>query len=202
MAAARQLVIPVAAQRVVPWRNGGGQTREVAIEPAHATVAGEFDWRISRATVAADGPFSTFPGVDRSLWLLAGAGVELDVDGRTVRLDAPLQRADFAGESSVRGRLLGGAIEDCNVMAARARIAVQAEVLRLAAGTARSVRLAAGTTVVVALDAELAACGHELARGDALRIDNHAATGCELRATHAGAALVATFSCRDRDRRR
>src|SRR5262245_48135106 len=200
MAAARQLVIPVAAQRVVPWRNGGGQTREVAIEPAHATVAGEFDWRISRATVAADGPFSTFAGVDRSLWLLAGAGIELDVDGRTVRLDAPLQRIDFRGESTVRGRLLGGAIEDCNVMTARARIAMHAEVLHLGAGAARVLPATAGTTMVVALAAPLLALGQPLAAGDALCIDRELSASAllvELRATAgAGAVLVATFARR------
>jgi environmental stress-induced protein Ves len=193
----RLSTIAFAAQRVVPWRNGGGHTREVAIEPPQATVAGAFDWRISRATVAADGPFSTFAGVDRSLWLWAGRGIELDVDGRTVRLDAPLQRVDFRGESTVRGRLIDGAIEDCNVMAARDRIAVQADAWRLDGGARRDLSLAAGTTVVVALDAPLVACGRQLAAGDAVRIDAAAAARGELRAGAAPCAvLVATFTAR------
>ena len=44
--------------------------------PAGAPLAA-FDWRVSVADVAADGPFSRFPGVDRVLVLIAGAGMRL-----------------------------------------------------------------------------------------------------------------------------
>lgn len=45
----------------MPWKNGGGETVEIAIFPADASVE-TFEWRISMATVANDGPFSIFPG--------------------------------------------------------------------------------------------------------------------------------------------
>ena len=91
-------------QRVVPWRNGGGSTRQVAIAPPDGGLGTGFAWRVSVAGVAADGPFSALPGIDRSLWLLRGAGMDLDLDGELVRLDRPLQRLDFAGEVEEIGR--------------------------------------------------------------------------------------------------
>ncbi|MGR7000643.1 HutD/Ves family protein [Yinghuangia aomiensis] len=69
---------------VTPWRNGGGETREVAAEPS---ADGGFAWRVSIATIAQDGPFSAFPGVDRTITLLEGAGVHLVGDGLDHLLD-------------------------------------------------------------------------------------------------------------------
>jgi environmental stress-induced protein Ves len=59
----------------MPWKNGGGQTTEIAVS-AGASLA-DFDWRVSIAEINADGPFSAFAGVDRTLVLLSGAGVRL-----------------------------------------------------------------------------------------------------------------------------
>src|SRR5665811_1616202 len=57
---------------VIPWRNGGGVTREVVASGASVASGGsggsdprDFDWRISIADVSRPGPFSAFPGVDR-----------------------------------------------------------------------------------------------------------------------------------------
>jgi environmental stress-induced protein Ves len=107
-----------AADRVAtPWKNGGGVTREVAAWPPGAGLDA-FDWRISLADVAADGPFSTFPGVDRILTVIAGDGLVLEIDGRTTPLepDAPFA---FPGEAAVAARLTVGPIRDLNVMVRR-----------------------------------------------------------------------------------
>lgn len=56
----------------MPWKNGGGVTTEIIVHPAKAPMA-DFDWRISMANVAQDGPFSIFPGVDRTLCILGKA---------------------------------------------------------------------------------------------------------------------------------
>lgn len=61
----------------MPWKNGGGETREIAIFPPAANLD-TLDWRISMAVVAQDGPFSSFPGIDRTLCVIEGAGMELD----------------------------------------------------------------------------------------------------------------------------
>ncbi|EXS68700.1 MULTISPECIES: HutD family protein [unclassified Sphingobium] len=52
------------------WRDGGGATRELAVGPPSLVNEDGFAWRISVATIDADGPFSRFDGVDRSLLVL------------------------------------------------------------------------------------------------------------------------------------
>ena len=78
-----------------PWKNGGGVTREVLCLPEGSGFE-RFDWRVSIAHIASSGPFSSFPGVDRVITLLEGAGVHLrSADGAIDhRLDTPL--APFA----------------------------------------------------------------------------------------------------------
>ena len=73
----------------MPWKNGGGLTREVASSPPGSALT-DFDWRISFAEVAAGGPFSTFPGVDRVIILIDGPAMALTVDG--VRHELPTAR--------------------------------------------------------------------------------------------------------------
>jgi environmental stress-induced protein Ves len=105
-----------------PWKNGAGLTRELAVRPSGA-CASEFDWRISVAEVAHDAPFSAFPGVDRCIVLLGGAGMTLrDTHGAWQhRLDQPLRPFSFPGDADVDARLIGGASHDLNVMTRRGR---------------------------------------------------------------------------------
>lgn len=163
--------LPRTSQRTVPWRNGLGVTREVAIEPPDGSVDRGFLWRVSCAGVAADGPFSAFPGVDRSLWLVRGAGVDLDVEGRRVRLDRPWQRVDFAGESAVRARLVDGAIDDLNVMVRRAEVRADATLLRLTEGSTVPLSLSGSQHVLLCLQGVAAVFGGVLGEGDAVRCD-------------------------------
>lgn len=105
----------------MPWKNGGGVTRELAIAPAGAGLD-DFDWRISCAQVASGGAFSPFSGVDRSLAVLDGAGLRLDfADAHPLSLDAECAPLAFRGEQPVSVELLGGAVGDFNVMTRRGR---------------------------------------------------------------------------------
>ena len=115
------LLIPYAGLEPAPWKNGGGSTTEIAIAPVGASID-TFDWRISLATIAASGPFSAFPGVDRTLALVDGPGVLLDIgdEGRFV-LSEEDPIVEFSGESPVTATLAGGATTDFNVMTRRAR---------------------------------------------------------------------------------
>jgi environmental stress-induced protein Ves len=100
----------------VRWKNGLGWTTELAIEPAE----GEFDWRVSIAEVDSDCEFSRFPGIDRSLLVLEGAGMVLHVEGeQPVHLLAAGEAHRFAGELATRCELLGGPTRDFNVMTRR-----------------------------------------------------------------------------------
>lgn len=109
----------------VRWKNDGGWTTEIARDPAGN---GDFRWRISIADIESDGPFSAFPGIARDLVLLAGNGIELDIDDASpLRLTERFQRVHFEGESRVDCRLIAGPTRDFNVMARRD--AVRAEVV-------------------------------------------------------------------------
>lgn len=105
----------------VPWRNGGGLTRELLAWPSPQ------DWRcrLSVADIASDGPFSAYPGVVRHFVVLDGEGVRLDFAGRQVVQrpgDAPLV---FDGAAAPGCRLLGGPVRDLNLMHRGGRGALQ-----------------------------------------------------------------------------
>jgi environmental stress-induced protein Ves len=104
------------------WKNGAGRTREIAVEPPGAGFD-HFDWRLSVAQVDRDAPFSPFPGVDRCIVLLQGAGLRLCSDDGRIdhRLDGPLQPLRFPGEIELQASLLDGATTDFNVMTRRGR---------------------------------------------------------------------------------
>ena len=122
----RLSLLRATAYRRVRWKNNGGWTTEIAREPGDS--ASDFLWRVSIADIESDGPFSSFPGVDRDLLLLAGNGIELDIDGAPpLRLTERFQRVHFGGESNVDCRLLAGPTRDFNVMVRRD--AVRAEVV-------------------------------------------------------------------------
>ncbi|MBL8737026.1 MAG: HutD family protein [Planctomycetes bacterium] len=119
----------------MPWANGGGSTRQVAIEPPDGSLAAGFTWRVSCARVDSDGPFSHLPGVDRSLWLRRGAGVRLAMPHGEVVLAVPFARYDFAGELAVHCTRLDGVCEDVNVMTNRARCRSEARIAAVHAGS-------------------------------------------------------------------
>ena len=119
----------VADLPATPWKNGGGSTREVACWPPGAGFDG-FDWRVSIATIAASGPFSTFAGVDRVITLLDGDGVRLQGAGIDHRLAEPLAPFAFSGDAAIDCTLLGGASSDFNVMTRRGRLRAELRVLR------------------------------------------------------------------------
>jgi environmental stress-induced protein Ves len=101
------------------WKNGMGWTTELALEP-RAGVEGEFDWRVSIAEIDSDCDFSAFPGVDRSLMLLEGDGIELSGDGvATQTLRARGQVARFPGEQAPHCRVIGAPSRDFNAMTRR-----------------------------------------------------------------------------------
>ncbi len=121
------------AHRVMPWKNGGGTTAEIAVVPADADFAsGRFDWRLSLASIERDGPFSAFPGVDRTIMLVEGAGMILTAaEGTRMVLDRRHLPQDFPGEWPVDCRLIDGPARDLNLMANRARVRADWQVIAL-----------------------------------------------------------------------
>ncbi len=108
-------VLRRADYRQMPWANGKG----VTVELAKAERDGRLLWRLSMATVAEDGPFSVFDGIERNLTVLDGPGFGLLGEG--VDLDClPLVPVAFAGDVPLRAVTRGAVCTDFNVMTARA----------------------------------------------------------------------------------
>jgi environmental stress-induced protein Ves len=105
--------------RRMPWKNGGGETVEVAVFPEGASLA-NFEWRVSMATVASDGPFSIFPGIDRTLSILDGEGMTLFIDGQeAIVLTQESEPLPFPADAATSATLVAGPTVDLNVMTRR-----------------------------------------------------------------------------------
>ena len=160
----------------MPWKNGGGETTEIAVAPEGAGLDA-FDWRVSMGRVAVDGPFSSFPGIDRTLTVLEGRGLRLRVGhGPPVELTAGSAPLSFPADVATEAWLLDGPIHDLNVMTRRR--CLRHEVAPLAAhGTLRvPVACAAALLFCHLGDVQVATGqgGAELGPLDALHIDEPA----------------------------
>jgi len=146
----------------VPWRNGGGVTREVV--SAGRPGPKDFDWRISIAEVSEAGPFSRFPGVDRILTVLDGEGMDLVVDGveHTLGRHEPLS---FDGASTTECSRLAGPVRDLNVMTRHdsllATVAIRdlSQTRPIAIDGSQVLVLLTGSAVVVGADGSRVALG-------------------------------------------
>ncbi|MER8595454.1 HutD family protein [Mesorhizobium sp. M1182] len=162
-------ILRAAEYRSMPWKNGGGMTTEIAVSPPGAGLD-DFDWRVSMARVESSGPFSGFAGVDRTLALLEGEGMILDIAGRLpveiTKASAPLA---FPADVPTQATLIAGPITDLNVMTRRARAIHTVESLLISAPT--KIPAEADETLILCVDGELSVAGAapmQLGRLDAL----------------------------------
>jgi len=167
------MLIPYAGLSPVPWKNGGGSTTQIAVFPPDAGFE-DFDWRISLATIAEDGAFSEFPGVERTLALVDGHGMTLEIDGEATLLSKADPVAVFDGESRVMAKLNRGASTDFNVMTRTDRCYHQFG-RRALSGESRFVARAPVTVLFLAEGDALEICNDEqrisMVRFDAVLLD-------------------------------
>jgi environmental stress-induced protein Ves len=115
--------------REMPWKNGGGSTKELAIFPEGA-ILDHFVWRLSTATVSQAGDFSYFSQIDRTLAILSGEGLILKKNlGSTTQEVLELTDSSlpyhFSGETPIFAELLQSdglqtsAVVDLNMMTRR-----------------------------------------------------------------------------------
>jgi environmental stress-induced protein Ves len=146
-------ILRAAEYRSMPWKNGGGVTTEIAVSPTGAGLD-DFDWRVSMARVELSGPFSQFAGIDRTLAVLEGEGIVLDIAGRSpttvTRASDPLS---FPADVPTAAALIGGPITDLNVMTRRSRMTHSVE--RLVISAPVEIRTEAGTTLILCLNGEV-----------------------------------------------
>jgi len=95
----------------VPWKNGGGITRNIAFGSCDGATA----WRISRADVAENGAFSSFAGLVRVLTVVSDTGMELRYPGGVLHAD-PWVPVRFDGALDVESWLKDGPLTDLNLM--------------------------------------------------------------------------------------
>ncbi|WP_257548155.1 HutD family protein [Sphingopyxis sp. DBS4] len=152
-----------------PWKNGGGVTRDVAVFPEGADD-GSFLWRASVATIAAAGPFSRFPEIDRTLMLLDGELV-IKIGDVAHRLRPGSAALHFTGEEMVSAAPVGEACTVLNVMAQRETFSAKLDRWQGARPTSADYLLLLATgTVGVAADGRR----FDLSAHDALLIDGPA----------------------------
>jgi environmental stress-induced protein Ves len=164
----------------VPWRNGGGITRELAVWPPGSGFS-DFDWRISIASVTRGGPFSMFAGVERELAVLEGA-LRLSIDGQevSVRPESPAVR--FPGDVPCSGEPDEAPVADLDVMTRRGKFS--SRMTWLAVARRHAIRAQAARTFVVAVD-PLTLIARDLA------YQLHAQDLAELQAEDGAVALTA-----------
>ena len=181
-------LLPAATRVAQPWKNGGGTTSTLAQWPEEAELDA-IGWRLSIAEVAAAGPFSSFPGIERHLAMLDGA-MELRFAERTVRLDPVAPALCFSGDAAVEGQPLGGPARDLNLMVDPQRFAARLE--RVAGMVPITPRPDCQRLLV--LTAPVAAAGRlpALARHDALWFGPELAGSWQI----AGTGWLATIAAR------
>ena len=175
--------------RRMPWRNGQGETAEVAIGPVGGTID-DFNWRVSMAHINGDGPFSIFPDTDRTLAVLVGNGLHLSIDGNAqIDLTRDSEPLVFPGDVAVSATLLDGGVTDLNVMTHRGplkhsvrRVRVHGSV-ELAAAAPLALLVCAQASVEVEVNARMA----KLATLDTLLVEE---TPSRLRVVSDTLALI------------
>ena len=105
-------VIPQAAWRAQPWKNGAGITREVWRAPDRD----DFDVRVSVAEITRPGAFSQFPGYRRWSFLVGTAPIEL-VHETTIQLVTAGDHVELPGEAAITATLRAGTTHLLNVLA-------------------------------------------------------------------------------------
>ena len=156
-------VLPAAHHRRMRWANGGGWTTEIIAEPSR----GPWEWRLSVADVDVGGPFSLFPGVDRRIALLRGVGFALTVGERAEEvIDVPFHPFEFAGDEATTCRLLGGPVQDLNLMTTRASVSRRLDFIRI---EPQSTIDLGDVEVLVVVAGRAQVAGHDLGYLDAIR---------------------------------
>lgn len=108
-------IIPASSFKTVPWKNGKGETTELAINPTG--TLDNFQWRLSIASVIENGVFSDFSGYMRNLVLIEGDSITLIHDDSKIdKLTKILDFATFYGGCQTLGKLTNGAIKDFNII--------------------------------------------------------------------------------------
>lgn len=111
----------------MPWKNGRGVTNEISIFPAGAKIEkNDFLYRLSSAPIEQDSDFSLFPGKQRLLTPVKGAGFKLNS-----KVYEKFEVADFSGGEKTHCSLLKGPVLDFGVLFDPVKVKAKARILHL-----------------------------------------------------------------------
>jgi environmental stress-induced protein Ves len=169
------VLVEGSALKSVPWKNGVGSTKEIAIFPPLASLAQlDFLWRFSTAEVIEPGPFSSFPDFDRLLTLVQGEELMLSFH-RIHKALKPGMVLHFQGEEKVSSKLPKGPITDLGLIFDRDQVMAKMSLVELAERP-RSFALTAPTVLLFCIAGNLQAMVYpgehafEMSPGDTLRV--------------------------------
>ncbi len=163
----------------VPWKNGGGTTNEITIEPSHSLVNElTFDWRLSSAPITEEGAFSKFPDFERHLALVEGGVLHVIFqDSKKVEILRDDLVIHFRGEDEIYSKLPEGPVTDINFIYRRGTISPSVQILKFDSEKERAILFEGRSVLIFALRGEvdvsinLAEERHSLEVQDTLRVD-------------------------------
>lgn len=153
--------------KVMSWKNGQGVTAEIALFPENAQFPEEaFSWRLSSATVNAATSFSQFPGYERLLTVIEGAGLLLDK--KELRPDQVIR---FSGDIQVPCELIDGPCVDLGLIYDPKQVSAEMEVQYLQAGSFQ-LKLQGEVHFLFCSEGRFSAENLNISTGDCLEIED------------------------------
>lgn len=118
--------------KTMPWKNGRGQTSEIAISPPDAGLE-NFSWRLSSAPILESGPFSLFPACNRLLTLLEGESCKARLESQGILVNLKCGEIfRFSGDQPVSVELTNGQVRDLGLVYQRDKIKADMRLLSFA----------------------------------------------------------------------
>jgi environmental stress-induced protein Ves len=112
------------------------------------------------ARVESGGPFSLFPGIDRTLAILDGDGINLTVGGAIpVGLTTRSDPLPFPADVPIHATLIGGPVTDLNIMTRRGRAAHSVE--RITVSGSFEIQVDDGTVLLFCLRGDITVAGEK-----------------------------------------
>jgi uncharacterized protein len=152
--------------KIMAWKNGEGQTAEIAISPTGSDFReNEFCWRISSARIEDESHFSEFPGYNRVLTVLSGEGLLLNNQEL-----GPFEFIEFEGEEKIHCATINGPVEDLSVIFLRDRYRSAIQLLHISEST--ELNLEDGIHFFLPLASQINIAGTEFEPPSFLKIEN------------------------------
>lgn len=124
------LVEPLAPEghRRIAWKNGRGELVVIDGEGGEGWQSMGVAWHFGRTAIIEEGPFSDYTGYERLQVVTKGAGLVLIAPDHEIDLRHPMHVRRYDGGTPIRTLLEQGPVEVVNLIADRARFAIDLRV--------------------------------------------------------------------------